>query len=108
VDYRALGRRIRDERKARGWTQSMLAKLAYISTSFLGHMERGTRKASLETVVSIANVLEVSLDNLFVDSLSPPKQPNPSSEYEIVNTRKIKLLRQKLHQIDRFLDEWVE
>lgn len=40
-----------------------------ISLSFLGHIERGTRKASLETLIAIANVLLVSVDALLQDSL---------------------------------------
>ncbi len=69
MDYSSLGARIRRERVLRGWTQEQLAEKAGISLSFLGHIERGTRKASLETLVSLCNVLEVSMDALLSGSL---------------------------------------
>ncbi len=70
MDYSSLGARIRRERVLRGWTQEQLAEKAGISLSFLGHIERGTRKASLETLVSLCNVLEVSMDALLSGSLA--------------------------------------
>ncbi len=69
MDYSTLGTRIRRERILRSWTQEQLAKKADISLSFLGHIERGTRKASLETLVALANVLDVSMDELLLGSL---------------------------------------
>lgn len=50
-------------------TQDQLSEKAGISLSFLGHIERGSRKSSLETLVSLANALEVSADYLLQDSL---------------------------------------
>ena len=61
--------RIRRARKAAGMTQADLAEKLGISTSFLGHIERGTRKASLDTLVKMANEMGVSLDSLAADSL---------------------------------------
>jgi transcriptional regulator with XRE-family HTH domain len=69
MDYIGLGRRIRTQRKLQGMTQKTLAEKAGISLPFYGHIERGTRKASLETIISIANVLRVSTDLLLQDSL---------------------------------------
>lgn len=69
MDYESLGMRIRQARKAAGMTQADLAEKLGISTSFLGHIERGTRKASLDTLVKMANELGVSLDSLAADSL---------------------------------------
>ena len=69
MDYIGLGRRIRMQRKLQGLTQKTLAERAGISLPFYGHIERGTRKASLETLVGIANALHVSLDMLLQDSL---------------------------------------
>ncbi len=69
MDYVDLGRRVRKQRKIRGWTQEMLAEKIGVSTSFIGHVERGTRKASLETLVALANTLEISVDYLLAASL---------------------------------------
>ena len=69
MDYVALGMRIRKQRKLMQMTQDQLSEKASISLSFLGHIERGSRKSSLETLVSLANALEVSADYLLQDSL---------------------------------------
>ena len=69
LDYIKLGKKVRIKRKSKGLTQEQLAEQSGISLSFLGHIERGSRKASLETLVSIANALGVSPDYLLQDSL---------------------------------------
>ena len=68
MDYLRLGQRIRRQRKLMGLTQKEVAERAGISLPFYGHIERGTRKASLETTVDIANALGVSTDMLLQDS----------------------------------------
>jgi len=45
-------------------SQTELAEALDISAAHVGHIERGTRHASLETVVAISQRLEVSLDEL--------------------------------------------
>jgi len=69
MDYEALGRRISAQRKLCRMSREELARQAEISLSFLGHVERGTRKASLETLIAIANALNISTDFLLQDSL---------------------------------------
>lgn len=64
MDYRSLGNRIRQERININMTQEALAEKANISPSFMGQIERGDRKLSLETLVSISKVLGISLDYL--------------------------------------------
>ena len=61
VNYRAMGQRVRAARKRQHMTQQALAEKADISLSFLGHIERGTRIASVETLVSICAALGCDL-----------------------------------------------
>ena len=70
MDYKSLGMRIRKRRKAMRMTQEELARKLGLSLSFLGHIERGTRKASIETLVAIANELSLSVDYMLQDSLN--------------------------------------
>ena len=69
MDYQALGRRIRIQRKLMNMRQDELAAKAGISTSFVGHIERGEKKLSIETLVNICNTLGVSPLQLLQDSL---------------------------------------
>lgn len=69
LNYRELGQRIRQQRMLLRMTQEQLAERAGISLSFLGHIERGSRKASLDTFVKVCNALLISPGTLLQDSL---------------------------------------
>jgi len=69
MDYRALGKRIRDERLLLRLTIEQLAERVNKSTNYIGQIERSDGKPSLETVVDIANALGTSVDSLLRDSL---------------------------------------
>lgn len=71
LDYARMGMRIRQVRKAKGWSQEELAKKCGISMSFLGHIERGTRIMSLETFVSICGALETEADEMLWGEVRP-------------------------------------
>lgn len=69
MDFEALGKRIRQQRKLMKMTQEQLAVAAEVSTSYIGHIERGIKRCSLETLVAIANTLKITPDQLLQDSL---------------------------------------
>lgn len=64
LNYEKMGMRIRQVRKAKGWSQEELAARCGISMAFLGHIERGTRSMSLETLVSLCRELGTDADAL--------------------------------------------
>lgn len=70
LNNKDLGNRIRKIRKEKYMTQFTLAEEIGVSPNFLGDVERGVKSPSLETIVCIANVLDVSLDFLLFDSLN--------------------------------------
>ena len=70
VDYEKLGVRVRQQRELNNLTQSQLARKVGVTGSFIGHIERGEKKASVDTVVALCNALEVSPTVLLQDSLS--------------------------------------
>lgn len=69
MDYLDLGMKIRRIRREKFLTQEQLAEMTGISASFLGHIERGTRVASVDTLVSLCNALRVSPNFLLSASL---------------------------------------
>lgn len=71
IDYTKMGMRIRQVRKAKGWSQDALAKKCGISMSFLGHIERGTRIMSLETFAGICEALDAGADELLWGVANP-------------------------------------
>lgn len=91
--YRILGKRIREIREKIGVTQEKVAFKAKISPGFLSHVERGTKKASLETMKRIADALGVPVQNLFY----PPKEPIAylESDQDLFTLRLENLVRDK-------------
>ena len=75
IDYTEIGHKIRQSRISHSYSQEQLAELTGISTAFLGHIERGTRAMSLETLVSICSVLNISIDYLLLDRNLPKQIP---------------------------------
>lgn len=71
LDYVKMGARIRQLRKAKGWSQDRLAKQCGISLNFMGHIERGTRKMSMDTFVSLCRELETDADALLWGTAQP-------------------------------------
>lgn len=63
-----LSRRIREARERRGLTQEEFAVRCGISVSFASLLERGERSPSYETLVDVAETLEMSLSALLGDS----------------------------------------
>lgn len=70
LNYIELGQRIRKYRQAANMTQERLGEKIDMVTSNISHIERATSQVSLQSLVKIANVLNVSLDQLVCDSLS--------------------------------------
>lgn len=70
MDYRSIGKRIKLERNRAELTQAELAEKSNITTAFIGQIERGETKLSLETLVNIANVLDISIDYILRESVT--------------------------------------
>ena len=60
-----FGSRVRQLRKARGWSQEEFAHKVGIDRSYMGGVERGERNISLENIWLIAKALGVSPAELF-------------------------------------------
>lgn len=68
--FKYLGQRIREERTKYRLTQEQLAEAAEVNESYVGQVERGEKNPSLETVVSIANSLGVTVDYLLHEEVN--------------------------------------
>ena len=58
MDYRTL---IREKRKEKGLSQERLAKLVQVSQPFIGEIESGRKKPSVDVLMRICAVLDISL-----------------------------------------------
>lgn len=103
MNYRDMGKRVRKQRQLIGMTQQELADLVGVSTSFVGHVERGSRKASLETLVALSNALGVSVDYLLAGSLQGPDAEAPSNNMD--PSRRM-VIREILMTLQEHLSDW--
>ena len=62
--YIDLGRKIREERIEKGYTQEELGEKIDSTGAYIGQIERGERSASMSKIILIAQALNVSLDYL--------------------------------------------
>ncbi|WP_194540318.1 helix-turn-helix domain-containing protein [Paenibacillus sp. JZ16] len=64
MENKQLAQRIRAFRKLKGLTQQELAERTGISLAVLGAIERGNRRAEEQMLAQIADVLEISVQEL--------------------------------------------
>lgn len=75
--YREIGQRIRKRRLEMKLTQQQFAERVGISMSFYGHIERGTRKLSVDTLYRIVQELGCSADEILGTKREiPDEQPS--------------------------------
>lgn len=58
MDYRTL---IREKKKEKGLSQERLAKLVQVSQPFIAEIESGRKKPSVDVLMRICAVLDISL-----------------------------------------------
>mgnify|MGYP004649637389 CR=1 FL=1 len=63
--YKNIGLRIAQKRINRKLSQEKLAELAGLSRNYIGKIERGERKATLDVLRQITTVLNYSFEELF-------------------------------------------
>ena len=73
LDYKAIGKRIKIARIKADLTQERLAEMIELSPTHMSNIETGTTRVSLTTIVSLANALSVTVDDLLCDNVIKAK-----------------------------------
>lgn len=102
VNYRLLGLRLCHRRKELHLTQKKLGEKIHISSSHISSIENATKQPSLETLLELCSVLNISIDYLLNGTIY--------SDLDDRITEKIKLCsfenREKISKIiDIFIEE---
>lgn len=100
MDYKAMGHRIRQLRNAADMRQMDVAEKVGISIAFMGHIERGTRVASLDTTLKIAEALGVS-----IDYLATGRNPEPIPPARI--DKRLGIIGDITRMLYEHADEWL-
>jgi transcriptional regulator with XRE-family HTH domain len=64
LDYKKIGKRVKESRRLKNMTQAKLAELADMADASISRIETGAKKVSLESLAKISLVLSASLDFL--------------------------------------------
>ena len=73
LDYKAIGKRIKIARIKKNLTQEAIADKIGITPQHVSNIETGNSSVSLTTLVAIANLLNVSVDELLCDTVLKSK-----------------------------------
>ena len=84
MDQKAIGRRIKAARERKGLTQEELAEEVNLSPMHVSVIERGVKLPKLETLINIANVLDVSADVLLQDVVNNQTKLCASEASELI------------------------
>ena len=84
VDYFSIGSRIRYFRTQHNISQEAMAEKCQLSRSHYGYIERGEKAPSLESLIRIANVLEIPSDELLVDNLTCSTSKRSGDDYYVL------------------------
>ena len=83
MDSKPIGRRIKLAREAKKLTQAQLAEMVDLSPMHISVLERGQKPPKLETLIKLANILDVSGDFLLQDVIAYSKTI-PSTEVTLL------------------------
>ncbi len=76
INYKLLGTRIRKRRMELNMTQASLAEQTDLCVSYISYLETGKKIPSLPCLVSIAEILDTTLDHLITGTPPPSPQDN--------------------------------
>ena len=62
IDYKVLGKRIKNQRLSKGITQENFAEQLNVSVGYISQLERGITKISLERLVEISEYLSCNVE----------------------------------------------
>jgi transcriptional regulator with XRE-family HTH domain len=72
---RGLGHRISELRRERGWTQEKIAERLRMLPENYARIEQGWQNVTIDTLVRVAEALDVTLRDLFELTTTPRPRP---------------------------------
>ena len=107
-DKKKMGKRIKAARNRVGLSQEALGAAVGKSSVYMSNVETGKANASLETVVSIANALRVSMDEFLYDEVERTEPALPREfmeELKDCDSYEIRAISEYLKETKKILRE---
>ena len=105
LDYKNIGRRIRHYRKRRGYTQEQLGLSINTSGAYISNIERGVKKPSLDNLVSIAEILDVTVNDMIQPMHDELAQRKIDALLALCSPPERTRLEENLHEIITILEQ---
>lgn len=105
IDYEALGKKVKEERKRQRLTQEQLAERISVSIKHIGSIERAESIPSIQVLVALANELDVTVDYLLCDSLSHGTSIYETQILSLIQNKPEKFVKHIINYIMMFKDE---
>jgi transcriptional regulator with XRE-family HTH domain len=87
VNYVEIGNKIRIERENFDMSREKFAEILNLSPYFLGQIERGERKMSINTLIKISECLHISIDSLFFEQVNVNNNNNNNNILHLLINR---------------------
>lgn len=104
IDFRTIGIKIQKYRLDNNLTQNQLADLINSSQTYLSEIEAGKHRLFFDTVVAIAQALNISVDKLIADS----EDSNNESTLQVIlndirgmSPKQLELLQDNIHTLKK-------
>lgn len=99
------GKRIRECRNARGWTQNQLAEeVGFAGERHIQRIERGENSISIDKLLEVAQVFGVSTDFLLLGGIQE-KDERILAAMKSLSEREIQLLLSMVQVLRQYLEE---
>ncbi|MBL1433855.1 MAG: helix-turn-helix transcriptional regulator [Gammaproteobacteria bacterium] len=102
--YRELGQRIANLRKAQSLTQVQLAEHLGIAQQTMAHYEGGTLRIAVALLKSLAQVLQVSVEQLVDEKMPAKSKRGPTSKLQ----RQVEQVRLMPRTKQKFISDMLE
>lgn len=103
INYKRIGRQIAARRKELGYRQNYVEEKADLSYKYLSSIETGRSIPSLETLIKLCQVLDVTPDYLLLGAV---QRPEAKSEDEIF--REFQLLSPREQELVLHFISWIK
>lgn len=107
IDFRIVGSKIQKYRIEKKLTQEKLAELINSSQTYISEVEAGKHRLFFDTVVSIAQALQISVDKLiadYEDSTNESTLQDILNDIRGMNPKQLELLKDNINTLKKLND----
>lgn len=84
IDYELIGRRIKEARRKKGWSQEKLSEEIDVAVAYLSRIETGTAQINLKRLIQISQALEEPIEKLISGTIPTEENYLDKDLYDIL------------------------